>query len=61
MSGAVEIVGQPTLRRNDHWVRSWPLGRPTLVPLATNVALLLAVTSSVGLLFMWLPRSGTGR
>ena len=53
MSGAVEIVGQPTLRRNDHWVRSWPLGRSTLVQLATNVALLLAVTSSVGLLFMW--------
>ena len=53
MSGAVEIVGQPTLRRNDHWVRSWPLSRSTLVPLATNVALLLAVTSSVGLLFMW--------
>ena len=53
VSGAVEIVGQPTLRRNDHWVRSWPLGRSTLVPLATNVALLLAVTSSIGLLFMW--------
>ena len=25
VSGAVEIVGQPTLRRNDHWVRAWPL------------------------------------
>ena len=30
MSGTVQVVRQPTIGRDDHWVRAWPLGKAAL-------------------------------
>jgi undecaprenyl-diphosphatase len=54
MSGTVRVVRQPTIGRDDHWVRAWPLGKAALGQLGRSAALLLAVTSGVGLMYMWL-------
>ena len=58
MSSAVEVAGQPAVEREERWVSVWPVGRTTLVQLTKSAALLLAVTTAVGLLFMWLLDDG---
>lgn len=43
---------------NDGWVRAWPLSRRALMSVLTGSAILLAVWSGVGLLYMWLLDDG---
>jgi membrane-associated phospholipid phosphatase len=58
MSGTVQVVGPPTVSHEDHWVRAWPLNKPALAQLGKVTALMLAVTTVAGLLFMWILDDG---
>ena len=54
MSDTVDLVGRDTRARgHDGWVRAWPLNKPALAQLGIGAVLLFALTTGVGLIFMW--------
>lgn len=57
MSDAARVIGSSTTR-NDRWVRAWPVRKPALVHLGIGSLALLAITTAVGLAYMWLLDDG---
>jgi membrane-associated phospholipid phosphatase len=52
VSGAVDTASSFRTRGQDGWLRAWPLNKPALLVLAKGGALLLAVWTALGLLYM---------
>lgn len=52
MSDTIDAIDGSSARPSDRWASAWPLRRPALWYLARGGALLLVVTTGVGLLYM---------
>ena len=58
MSGAVRTVDSVHASRQDHWVRVWPLHKRSWMILGVGSAVMLAIWTGVGLLYMHLLDDG---